>query len=188
VPHLIAEIQRASRPFRGNLPYHLSSWLYDYAPEVLLAWIPEPIPASERRLNAVILLGELGPLAHEAVPVLIPLLEDEDLQCSIVFTLQAIGPAARLAVPKMIQLLRDEPELRLATALADLAPDDPEVIRTLVEVSRTGTGDVRREAATALRICAAKLASSLALLKSETAGIDSSAARCFKPASVTGVP
>jgi HEAT repeat protein len=101
--------------------------------------------------------------------VLIPLLDDETLQCSVVFTLQAIGPAARSAVPKMLRLLSDEQELRLATALANLAPGDPEVIRALAEVSRTGTGDVRLEAAAALRICATKLTSSLALLKTETA-------------------
>ena len=98
--------------------------------------------------------------------------DDETLQCSVVFTLQAIGPAARSAVPKMLQLLIEDPDLRLATALADLAPDDPEVIRTLAEVSRTGAGDVRREAAAALVICGRKLASSLALLKSETERID----------------
>jgi hypothetical protein len=155
VPHLIEEIN--SHPFQRELRYKLASWLYDYAPEVVLPWVPEPIPTSERRLNAVILLGDLGPLAYEAVPALIPLLDDEALRCSVVFTLQAIGPAARVAVPKMVRLLIDDPDLRLATAVATLAPDDPEVIRTLAELRRIGPGDVRREATAALRICEVKL-------------------------------
>jgi len=118
------------------------------------------------------LLNQLGPLAHEAVPVLIPLLDDEEVTCSVVLALQAIGPAARSAVPKMLQVLSERPALRLATAVATLAPDDPEVIRTLAEVSRTGPGDVRLEAAAALRLCEAKLVSSPTLLKSEAAVTD----------------
>ena len=157
VPHLIDEIQRSSNPFHRATGYAISSWLYDHVPVVLLAWVPEPIPANERRLNAIILLNQLGPLAHEAVPVLIPMLDDEEVTCSVVLALQAIGPGALSAVPKMLQLLREEPAPRLATAVANLAPDDPEVIRTLAEVSRNGPGDVRREAEAALRLCARKL-------------------------------
>lgn len=52
VPHLINEIQRSSNRFHGETGYAISSWLYDYAPEVLLAWVPEPIPANERCRNS----------------------------------------------------------------------------------------------------------------------------------------
>jgi len=172
VPHLVQQIKRYSNPFHRDTGYWLTRRARDYFPENLRRWVPDPVSSQERKLNAVILLGVLGPCASEAVPVLISLLDDEELCTSAVLTLQAIGPAARAAVPKMLRKLSEEPEPRLATALAHLAPDDPEVIRALLELSRTEDGSVRLEAEAALKICTRKLTSSLALLNSETAEIE----------------
>jgi len=167
VPYLIEEIEHYFNPCQHDFAFGIWSCLYDFAPAAILKWVPEPVPVHERCLNSIILLGELGPVADAAVPGLIRALDDEPLRCSAVLTLQAIGPAARLAVPKMLQLLSEDPDFRIPTALAILAPDQPAVIRTLARVSQAGPEDIRREAAAALKTCETKLASSLALLKSQ---------------------
>ena len=96
----------------------------------LVAVGPAAIPALTRELydtndnvrsNAVYALGEFGPAAKDAMPVLIALFAKERTKnrADIADTWAEIGNAAKSAVPLLVESLGDRsPELRLAAARA----------------------------------------------------------------------
>jgi len=68
----------------------------------------EAVEDPQRRLIAIDVLGSLGPLAKDAVPVLVRLLGDADavVRADAAFALGGIGTDAAEAVPALIELLK----------------------------------------------------------------------------------
>jgi HEAT repeat protein len=122
------------------------------APAAIKRFLPPPISSEERRLNAIILLGKMGPAAAPAVPSLIDQLGDEMLDATgaVVLALKQIGPAAKDAVPKLIEML-DEPSAEIADALGAIGPDARAAIPALTRVSTNGPLTLRRSAQMALK-------------------------------------
>jgi len=149
VPYLLHEIDRHYDPFDRDLSYTVSHWIYRHTPEFLSAYAPKPVPQDERRLNALILLGQLGADARAAVPTLIKLLDDESVSGSVVLALSAIGPDAQSAVPKLIAML-DEPSPWVPTALAKIDSGTLATTAALRRASTNGPRWFQLEAAEAL--------------------------------------
>jgi len=74
--------------------------------------------------SAIRSLGEAGPSASPAIPLLLPLLKDDRFALDVVRTLGLIGPAARKARPHLARMLPDEArghgasQMRFAAAIA----------------------------------------------------------------------
>ena len=95
------------------------------------------------RIEAAASLCELGPDAQDALPDIIRVLRESAgawKQRRLVATLGNMGPAAKDAVPVLLDLLRRRRDGLLSfapkeeVALAMIAPDDPEVARTIVSM------------------------------------------------------
>jgi hypothetical protein len=150
-PYLAYEITRAQL---GRLDpfYTLHSLIFANAPGAIQYLIPPPISPQERRLNAIILIGKMGPAGASALPTLINQLGDETLDATgaVVVALKEIGPAAKDAVPKLIELL-DEPSAEVADALGAIGSDASAAIPALIRVSTNGPLTLRRSAKMALQ-------------------------------------
>ena len=102
--------------------------------------------------SAVWVLGELGPDAKGAVPVLVTLLNEADkdsgLPGSAASALTAIGPAAKSAIPDIIALLKyfqgfEAEEMRQVTvvrALGKFGPDAAAAVPVLIIGLQKGKG------------------------------------------------
>jgi HEAT repeat protein len=151
VPHLEHEMTQCQSD-RAESCYAIYSMVFTHAPGAIRSFLPAPISPEERRLNAIILLGKLGPAAEKAVPALIGQLGDETLEATgaVVLALKRIGPAAKDAVPKLIELL-DEPSAEVAAALGEIGPEASAAIPALIRVSTNGPLTLRRSAQAALQ-------------------------------------
>ena len=74
------------------------------------------IPANQFRQSAINALGNIGLAASNAVPYIMPCLDEDDqhLQGTSIYALGRIGPPARRAIPAIRALLTDEPNRFLA--------------------------------------------------------------------------
>jgi HEAT repeat protein len=112
-------------------------WLMKQPAEPLVATLSEILSAdkSPAGVQALELLGELGPAAKPAVPVLRKLLDEPSLEllgkkwgaphrAAVIRTLGQIGPEADAAVPALVAQVRDNYYLRteVTLALANLGP------------------------------------------------------------------
>jgi HEAT repeat protein len=93
-------------------------------------------------------LGTIGPKAHEAVPELIPLLQDIlwPIRIKAADALGRIGPFAREALPALETAAKDEifgdrSRIAAAVALWRIEPNHPLVIPTFREILEDGTAD-----------------------------------------------
>ena len=100
-------------------------------------------------MNAVIVLGELGPIARDAVPCLMRQLDDESLMGSVLTSLGQIGPDAKAATPKLLALL-DEQQPWVSSTLAKIGADPEETIPALTRASTNGPIWLQKEAALVL--------------------------------------
>jgi hypothetical protein len=149
VPYLIRDLDTFGL---GSTDLIYGPWclLYTRAPNCVRTVLPEPILQSERRLNAVILLGRLGDGAKGAVPRLIDLLTDEQIRGSVVLTLAAIGPAAKPAMHELLAILEEEPQAFILSAVMKINPDWAELEPVLLRCQTNGPLWLRREADYAL--------------------------------------
>jgi hypothetical protein len=140
VPYFVQELE-AYRPNRPDTFYQLQIRLYLLAPEALRRRWLLPVPPDARCLNAINLLGELGPVAKDAVPRLIPLLDDETMSTSVLKTLGLIGPEARQAIPKLTLMLKgfDEAEPFVATTLLEIGAKPEQVIPLLRRMTNSAS-------------------------------------------------
>jgi HEAT repeat protein len=103
----------------------------------------------------------LSRIGAKAVPPLIALLDDENLQDPAVIALGYIGPAARLAVPSLIKLLSN-PKLStdlgsdIVLALSRIGPAAAEAVPTLLKILADVQSELRPDAAWALAQIGAK--------------------------------
>ena len=112
----------------------------------------------KKRAAAAVTLGQIGPVAAEAVPQLVQALlkdRDSDVRRAAAAALGQIGPVAAEAVPQLVQAsLKDgDSDVRraAAAALGQIGPLAAEAVPQLVQVLlKDRDSDVRRAAATAL--------------------------------------
>lgn len=105
------------------------------------------------RKAAVWGLAQAGPAAAPALPVLMKMLDDPEMQIPVLNALGAIGPQAHEAIPKVRGLL-GALNLRIrceaASALAKMGANDEETIAALIGALRDTNSLVREEAKDAL--------------------------------------
>ena len=87
-------------------------------------------------------MGRFGPLAADAVPVLIEMLDGprSSIPTSAITALGNIGPASKPAVPRLVQLLEPEGCSRngdLIQALGEIGPDAKEAVPAMLKVAAT---------------------------------------------------
>ena len=146
VPYLVKEMQRYD-PYSEDMRFKYHFALYSKTPWWLRRHLPEPFSKEERCLNAIILLGQLGPAAKDAVPALIPLLDDDIVAGNFIHTLGCMGPAAKEAVPKLIESLeKGAPWVAITLGRIGASDAVPVLRRTLTN----GPIWLRREAASVL--------------------------------------
>lgn len=109
----------------------------------------------EVRVAAANSLGNLGPPAKSAVPILVATLDqgDRDLLKASIQTLGKIGPEASAAVPSLRKALdRAEPDIRYAAAkaLGDIGPAAGAAVPDLVDALQSLDTPMVREAQNAL--------------------------------------
>ena len=95
-------------------------------------------------------LAAVGPEATQAVPVLVPQLDDPDVQVAVIDALGRLAGAAEPAVPKLVDLLRgaDKPtRLKVLATLARTA--SPSALTEISAVSKDSDPEVRAAAFTA---------------------------------------
>jgi HEAT repeat protein len=93
-------------------------------PRVLLPVLVDGLrdKAAPVRINALVVLGQMGSAAKPAVPSIARTLKDDDMDVRMeaVLTLSELGPAARETVPDLLAVLKDD-ELRLLEPLVSVA-------------------------------------------------------------------
>lgn len=113
----------------------------------------------QARMDAAFALGEIGPQAHSAVPVLIHAMmnksQNPNVRRNAAGALGEIGPGAKLAVPDLIEVLKDRQQdtyVRVAAtkALGRIKAQASDVIPILTEALRDNENSIRRGAASAL--------------------------------------
>lgn len=150
VPYLVQEIRRPGLSER-DLHYRFQRWLLSHVPVAIRGAWPAPMLQLERRRNAVILLGRLGPEARTAVPELVRLLDNEEIQGDALAALAAIGPRANLAIPKLIQILEEEPVPFAFSTLLKIGADPTELNPLLLYIQSNGPPWLRLEISVMLR-------------------------------------
>jgi hypothetical protein len=92
--------------------------------------------AAETRWTAAEILGEIGPAASDATPVLIAALADEDPHVRSVSaaSLPAVDGPPEQAVPALIELFRKEPSVVAARALSEYGPDAEAAVPELTAI------------------------------------------------------
>lgn len=121
-----------------------------------LRWALTSENFADRRQGAEA-LGEIGPEAKEAIPVLIPLLEDGEfmIRRAVAEALAAIGPETR-ELPALIRALQDEDywvRTFVAEALETMGADAKEAVPVLIQALGDAKWGSEREAETeALKI------------------------------------
>jgi HEAT repeat protein len=79
-------------------------------------------------------LGQLGPIAGEAVPTITATLKDENLRHSSIWALHGIGPAAKDAVPALVEFLKDKDARRdVLYALQAIGPNASSAVPAIHE-------------------------------------------------------
>ena len=90
----------------------------------LLRWARDP-NAAIRRDTVAAALGNIGQESSQVVPVLVSLLEVEDLRREVIGALSKFGPQAKEAVPALVPLLEHDDETVADAAAEALAKIDP---------------------------------------------------------------
>lgn len=99
------------------------------------------------------LLAELGPVAHGAIPILLPLLKDGrgDRQSYVLAALRSMGPTANIAIPDLLNLVDATENLRaVERTLLALGRPRLEDLSLLIFHTRSDFDDTRIQALRAL--------------------------------------
>ena len=134
---------------------------------------------SDVRSIAAVTLGEIGPEAEEAVPILIKLLQDQDaegfVRANAATALGKIGEGASKAVPALINALEDQDEwvrASAAMALGEIGESASKAVPALVNALQDQDKYVRRYATGALgKIGKATVPALIQTLKDESINV-----------------
>ena len=106
---------------------------------------------AERRRDAALALGAMGPDAKDAVPALIDVLKtdsDHGVRLFAAASLGAIGPDARDSVPALIDALKADSDIVVrrtaASALGAIGPDAKDAVPALLDVLKTDGDELVR--------------------------------------------
>ena len=113
----------------------------------------------EKKLQAISRLREFDQDAEKALPILMELLDDEDVKVQVEATgiMEVIGPRAKRAVPRLIiilqnQQLPDDLRFRSSRALGFIGSEAEEAVPALIQLLEAKQPLLRCGAASALHI------------------------------------
>jgi PBS lyase HEAT-like repeat len=124
-------------------------WLCSQLPETISSRLPELQPASDIRLNAAAVVGQLGSLAKPAVPQLIRLLQDDFADANAALSLGQIGQGSQEAIPALMLAIQEQ-RPQAATALGNMGPVAKAARSVLMTAAANGPEWLRHESALAL--------------------------------------
>jgi len=117
-------------------------------------------------------IGQLGPAFGDAVPLLIPLLEDSTRRAAASEALGRIGPAAKPAVPRLAALLpsgEKDDRIRASHAIGQIGPSASEALPALEAATKDPEPAIRIAAYQAAALVESKREKRVAIL---VAGLD----------------
>ena len=168
IPHLVRTVEKRESRFRS---WYLSFWSSRKLPEFVQRRLPVPISHMHlARMNSVAVLSRMGAKANRAVPVLVQVLEQEDMSMRMIAAqaLGRIGPEARPAIPALVNMLKEyEPHLRqIATdSLREIGDPTGKAGEPLTVLLNDKSNETRVSAAIALWLLEGQSQPALDLLK-----------------------